>query len=100
MARIPELLAKGDAAGATELMEGLKAQGLDVPSLPSPDAGGGDKPSCAACGKPASGTCGTVGGKLYHKECLKCAACSGPLKGGMAQTSLGPTCKGCVESIQ
>lgn len=36
---------------------------------------------CAKCGEALSGAYCEVGGKPYHKECLTCHLCGGPIEG-------------------
>eukprot|EP00927_Polykrikos_kofoidii_P050604 TRINITY_DN44498_c0_g1_i1.p1 TRINITY_DN44498_c0_g1~~TRINITY_DN44498_c0_g1_i1.p1 ORF type:complete len:755 (-),score=126.51 TRINITY_DN44498_c0_g1_i1:35-2299(-) len=56
-------------------------------------------PYCAACGKPASGSFGKLGDKLYHSDCLKCIMCGSVLEKNVAQTPFGLMCAVCCERV-
>eukprot|EP00927_Polykrikos_kofoidii_P065005 TRINITY_DN60804_c0_g1_i1.p1 TRINITY_DN60804_c0_g1~~TRINITY_DN60804_c0_g1_i1.p1 ORF type:complete len:1135 (-),score=168.16 TRINITY_DN60804_c0_g1_i1:320-3724(-) len=99
--QLQNLLKKGDITGAAALADKLRKMGLDVPPIDSSVANesAGTTQNCAACGKPASGSCTKLGDKMYHAECIRCAVCDGEVKGSYADTPAGLTCRSCCETI-
>lgn len=57
-------------------------------------------PACAACGRPALGSVGKLGDKVYHAECLACYMCMGRISGQCSQTPQGLVCRSCAETVE
>merc|ERR1712232_381391 len=96
------LIEKGDIGGASKIADALKAKGVELGGTADQENASQSDPSmvCAACGEPPSGACGMVGGKMYHKKCLKCVLCSAQLDGKLTQTRAGLTCEACCKDIE
>jgi len=85
-----------------ELTEKLYAE-RDGGKLLCRDCGMKQAPKCAKCGDSVVGQHATVGGRLYHFDCIKCSSCHVSLRGKQYYEKEGGDggggfiCKGCNE---
>eukprot|EP00746_Dinoflagellata_sp_MGD_P082059 gnl/MRDRNA2_/MRDRNA2_32590_c0_seq1.p1 gnl/MRDRNA2_/MRDRNA2_32590_c0~~gnl/MRDRNA2_/MRDRNA2_32590_c0_seq1.p1 ORF type:complete len:411 (-),score=71.56 gnl/MRDRNA2_/MRDRNA2_32590_c0_seq1:22-1254(-) len=52
--------------------------------------------TCAGCGKKIEGPVAKVCGKTWHKDCLACGECKGPLSNKFANRNGVPICESCT----